>query len=158
MIRLKLLASAIALVASADTVWWNSTAGSVVGHRTADAVTCTMTLKSDPMRIHLIWGSGLPPRVVIERQDWQFQPGSMLDVAVQIGDIWLGTRNDTPALPSMTGPSSVMFVAKQDVERPLDGASRIRVVTATAEYDMALEPSRVRPLLAALYRCQAQIR
>jgi hypothetical protein len=159
MIRLKLLfAAASALVASGDTVWWNSTAGSVIEHRDADAVTCAMTLKSDAMQVQFIWGAGLPPRVVVERADWRFQPGTMMDIAMQIGSVWLGDRNDTPTVPSMTGPSSVMFVAKPDVERPLDGATRLRVVTASTGYDMALEPSRVRALLAGLYRCQAQIR
>jgi hypothetical protein len=159
MIRLKLLfAAAGVLVASGDTVWWNSTAGSVVQHRDADTVTCSMTLKSDAMQVHFIWGAGLPPRVVVERGDWRFQPGSMMDIAMQIGDLWIGDRNGTAAVPAMTGASSVMFVVKPDVERPLDGATRLRVVTASSGYDMALEPSRVRALLAGLYRCQAQIR
>ena len=153
-----MLASAFLLVASADTVWWNSTAGTVVGHRDGDATTCTMTLQGDDMQVRFAWSANLPPRAVVERRDWHFPPGGMLDIAVQIGDVWLGDRNGVPNLPSMTGPSAVMFIANGEVDRLILGTRRIRVVTASSAFDMTLEPARTRPLLAALDRCRALIR
>jgi hypothetical protein len=81
----------------------------------------------------------------------------MLDIAMQIGDVWLGDRNGVPNLPSMTGPSAVMFIPNGEVDRLVLGARRIRVVTASSTFEMALEPSRTRPLLAGLSRCRARI-
>lgn len=158
MLKLPLLASALLLTAATDTVWWRSDAGTVIGHRTGSGVTCTLTLHNGPTEMRFAWSTGLPTRAIVQRADWQFQPGNMLDIAVQVGAVWLGRGDGAPNIPAMTGPSSLMFVANDDVEDLLRQTPRVQISTQAATAGITVPEGKMQALARALDRCRALIR
>ena len=64
MLTLPLLAAAILAAAPADTVWWRSDAGTVIGHHSSGGLTCTLTLDGgapDEVRLVLHNHGAIPP-------------------------------------------------------------------------------------------------
>jgi hypothetical protein len=153
-----LLAVTLLTAAPADTVWWRSDAGTVIGHRSGDAVTCTLTLDGGPTQARFVWSSGLPTRAVIQHPGWRFQPGSVIDIAVQVGPVWLGGGNGAPNIPAMTGQSSLMFVAADAVDDLLRRAQRLRVAAPVPDAEIALATGKMEALTAGVQRCRRLIR
>ncbi|MFO1026020.1 MAG: hypothetical protein U1E70_12590 [Acetobacteraceae bacterium] len=157
MLTLPLLAAAILAAAPADTVWWRSDAGTVIGHHSSGGLTCTLTLDGGSTEARFVWSSGLPTRAVIQNPSWRFQPGSFLNLAVQIGPAWLGGGNGAPNIPALTGPSSLMFVAADGVDDLLRQARRLRVAAPVPDAEIVVSAGKMEALIAGLERCRRHI-
>jgi hypothetical protein len=157
MIRLPLIVSAFLLAAASDTVWWRSDAGTVIGHRSGEAVTCTLMLAGDASQLQVSWSTGMPTRAVFERRSWRFQAGNVLDIAVRVGGTWLGHGSGAPNIPAMTGTSALMFVASDDIGSLLKQAADIQIEVGSWQADIAVPPAKMSALMQAADRCRALI-
>jgi hypothetical protein len=118
-------------------------------------VTCSLTLRGEEAQFRLDWSAGMPVRAIVERRDWQFQPGNVLDIVVRIGDVPLGRGSGAPTVPAMTGQSTLMFVARDDIGALLRQARDIRVDAGSGQADIAVTPGKMNSLMNALDRCKA---
>jgi hypothetical protein len=155
--KLPLLVPGLLVAAAGVTDWWNSAGGSVTEHHDGDTVTCVMTLKSDDGQFEFAWSNKLPPRVMVEQKSWSFPSGYMWNVAMRIGDTWLGHGDGTPNIPAMTGSTSLKFLIDQPIDDMLLSAQDLTIKTPDRMYNINLAPRKIQALVTALHKCSAFI-
>lgn len=156
-IKLPMVLAGLLLANTADTVWWNGRAGSVVERRDQHEVTCALTLKDERNQLTFAWSNRLPLRGVFSSGALRLAPDQMAHIAVRIGDVWLAHGDGQPNIPVMTTSSGVMFILDEQVEHMLLLAPEIGIRVGDQRITMKLMPSKVKDLVDALKKCNAVI-
>lgn len=153
-----LLAPTLASATPTDRDWWRSKVGKVTEHRDDRDTVCTLVLKNDTGDVQFMWSHTLPPYAIVERPDWSLPLNRMLTVSLRIGNTWLKSSNGSSDLPALTEPHGLMFLLTQPVEDLLSDAQDLTFQAPDKTFEMPLPHPKVRELVKALHRCNAQIR
>jgi hypothetical protein len=157
-LALLLLGPTLVNASPTDRDWWRSEAGKVTEHRNAQDTTCTLVLKNDKGQFQFMWSDTLPPYAIVERPEWTLPLNRMLTVSLRIGNTWLKSPNGSANFPALTEPHGLMFLLSQPVEELLSGAQDLAFQAPDQTFEMPLPRPKVRQLMKALHRCNAQIK
>ncbi len=147
MILSLLLASYLTITPIADTIWWNTAGGRVVGHKDEHGSSCTLFLTNSDGTISFTWEPDKQTFMSIIKPDWQFAD-SDVSVAVRIGDVWLDNGNGSPNIEAIESKSSVLFQLNQSVDDLLHSSDQIQVIVGTdAYFQMSLPNGKMNALM-----------
>jgi hypothetical protein len=156
MLKTAVLLAGLLLTHVDDTVWWETTIGDVVEHRDQNTTTCTLALHDSQGEFAFIWARDVPTRIVIANRNWTL-PSQTTEVAMRIGDVWLGDGDGAPNIPALTQASNVMLIANQPVEELLASAGELSLRTTERRFAIPLLRGKMAKLMSRLEQCRTAI-
>ena len=149
-----LLASSLLAIPVKDTVWWNSTAGTVTEHRDDNGADCSLTFQNDAGNVVFRWdGSGAVSVTAID-WNWELPDDWRVPVAMRIGDTWLSNAGNSAVITGVGHGNTVSFPISQSVEGLLRPAERIEVQITGATLSITLDHPKVGTLLDRVHMCR----
>ncbi len=150
-----LLTSFFVITPIADTIWWNTSGGRVVGHKDERGTSCTLFLTNSDGTISFTWEPDKQPLMSVIKSDWQFADNDV-NVAVRIGTTWLDNGNGSPNIEAIETKSSVLFQLDQSIDDLLYSSDQIQVIVGNdAYFQMALPKDKMNALMAGVKKCRS---
>lgn len=158
MFRLPLfLAGLMTILPVADTVWWSTPSGQVIEHKEGSIAECTLTLRDDYTTSYWVWRHDEPTHAMVRRGDWHFGDDAPLEIAMQIGPVWLGRGNGAPNLTALGRDTTVIFLVEQPIDDLLLAADQLTINVDKSTYSIRLQHAKMVSLILALRRCRSAI-
>jgi hypothetical protein len=141
-----------------DTVWWNTTGGTVMEHRDENGANCALTLQSDAGNVVFEWRDAGRVSVTAINWSWELPADWHLPVAIQIGDVWLSNGGNSAIIQGVSHGNSVTFPISQPVDALLRPAGQIQVQIKGSTLSIPLNRTRVSTLLDHAQQCRDVIK
>ena len=157
MIVAVLLSTLLTALPVKDTVWWDTPGGKVTEHRDQSEAVCSLMLYDGDGSVTFAWDESAQVAVTVINSDWQFPTDWHVNVAMQVGDVWLANRSDSVVIDAVGHGSAVAFSTDQAVHDLLRPADHIAVRTTGGEMTIRLKRDKVGMLLSRARKCRDTI-
>lgn len=150
-----------ARAAAPEIDWWRTKDAAVVElHDAQQGHVCSLFLYSQTAAAVVTWTKSGSQNVNLYDNHWQFTPDRQPGVALQIGDVWLGTPDGTApeALPATAYPDHLAVPVQQPLLPLLRHAHSITAQWNNHTLSVAVSPYRMRKILLAVRRCRTALR
>jgi hypothetical protein len=146
---------------ASETDWWRTNGAAVVQHPYRDGgPACSLFLYNKDDAAVITWGKGTAKEISFYDGNWRFQANQSVDVAIRLGESWLGTPavQTPPHLMAFADQGRLSVPITEPVENLLRNAARITVQLTDQETSIDVDRPKMPTLLAAVERCRATLR
>jgi hypothetical protein len=149
-----LLASSLLVTPVKDTVWWETPGGQVTEHEDDSDRSCSLMLYDHAGAVTFEWSDPGTVLVTAIDWDWQFPDNWKMPVAMQVGDVWLSSPNDSAVIEAVGHGNSIAFSTHRAADELLRPADHIAVRTTNGEMSIKLNHAKVDTLLSRARKCR----
>jgi hypothetical protein len=164
-VRLLVLIAAASLLPGAvtsakQTDWWRTRGAAVVEHDVAGGEpACSLVLYDQEQAAIVTWEADDRKSVAFDDTRWHLPAHQPVQIAVQIGDTWLGNPPD-PGKPNLTASANQQLVSvtvQQPIEGVLHNATQITATMPDRGLSVNVNHGKMPRLLAAVHRCRGAL-